>query len=171
MKKLFAIVPAVTMMATILMPINMVAFAGNNGNGNGFLSGAHYNLNIIGAKNVGDVGASDGHTMFVKLDGKTKIVMTQDPEGNFLVTDRNGLDGGASFNIAPGHYNVYARGLGKPNGNVDINAYGEFMDAETGEVLIPLGYVNISRSTGKPQTVNINNLFYVDVTICTAVDA
>lgn len=134
------------------------------------VSGAHYNLNIIGAKNVGQIGASDGHSMFVNLQGKTKIIMTQDPSGTFSITDRNGLDGQAAFNIAPGHYNVYATSLGKPGGKVKISAYGNFTDAVDGSELILLGYVDLSRNKSKPQSVNINNLFYVDVTLCTKVD-
>jgi hypothetical protein len=134
------------------------------------VNGQHYNLNIIGAKNVGDIGDSMGHTMFVNLYGMSKITMTQDPLGVFKVTDRNGLDGKAAFNIAPGHYNVYATALGKPNGNVHIDAYGNFTDAVDGTTLIPLGYVDISRTKGSPVSLNINKLFYVDVTICTAVD-
>ena len=135
------------------------------------VNGEHYNLNIIGAKNVGDIGDSNGHTMFVKLDGRTKIVMTQDTNGEFKVTDRNGLDGRAGFNIAPGHYNIYATALGKPGGNVHIDSFGEFEDAVEGTTLILLGYVDISRDKGKPQSMNINELFYVDVTLCTAVDS
>ena len=135
------------------------------------VQGKHYNLNIIGAKNIGDVGDSMGHTLFVKLNGKTKIMMAQDPNGEFKVTDRNGLDGTAKFNIAPGHYNVYAAALGKPNGKAHIDAYGNFTDAVDGSTLILLGYVDIARSKGQPQSVNINQLFYVDVTLCTAVDA
>jgi hypothetical protein len=133
------------------------------------VNGQHYNLNIIGAKNVGDVGASDGHTMFVNLNGKTKIMMTQDLAGQFYVTDRNGLDGTASFNIAPGKYNIYARGLGKPGGKADISSWGLFQDALDGSQLILLGYVNIERAKGKSNAVNINNLFYVDVTLCTEI--
>ncbi len=135
------------------------------------VNGPHYNLNIIGMEKHGTVGDSDGHTMFVKLDGKTKIVMTQSTGGSFQVTDRNGLDGSASFNIAPGHYNVYAIPHGKPGGKVDVTAYGNFTDAVDGSTLLPLGYVNIARSAGKPQSVNINELFYVDVTICTGLNA
>jgi hypothetical protein len=134
------------------------------------VNGKHYNLNIIGVDKHGEVGDSNGHTMFVKLDGKTKIVMTQDPEGNFDVTDRNGLDGQAAFNIAPGHYNIYATALGKPNGKVKIDANGIFDDAQTGETLIWLGSVDLTREKGKPQAANINSLFYVDVTLCTAYD-
>ncbi len=135
------------------------------------VNGAHYNLNIIGSSGSSkQVGDSDGHTMFVRLSGMTKIIMTQSPNGSFYVTDRNGLDGSASFNIAPGHYNVYARGLGKPNGKVNITAYGNFSDALDGYTLLPLGYVDIVRSAGKSKPVNINDLFYVDVTLCTSVN-
>ena len=137
--------------------------------------GAHYNLNIIGVKDsdqIKEVGNSMGHTMFVKLTGRTKIIMTQATDGVFQVVDRNGLDNdGAEFNIAPGHYNVYARGLGKPGGSVHIQANGTFNDAEIGETLVMLGYVDIARTTGKARSVNINNLFYVDVTLCTEVDS
>ena len=156
----------------LLVAAVVLASGASAGVGNSIpVNGAHYNLNIIGAKNVGDIGDSKGHTLFVKLNGKTKITMTQDPEGEFKVVDRDGLDGSAEFNIAPGHYNVYATALGKPNGKAKIDAYGEFEDAVDGSTLVLLGYVNISRSKGKPQSVNINNLFYVDVAICTAVDA
>lgn len=134
------------------------------------VNGKHYNLNIIGAKNVGEIGDSDGHTMFVKLNGNTKIIMTQDTEGQFRVTDRNGLDGSASFNLAPGKYNIYAAALGKPNGKTSIGANGIFEDAVEGSTLILLGYVDIERSKGSPKGVNINELFYVDVTLCTAID-
>ena len=143
----------------------------SSGNKGGWqVNGKHYNLNIIGAKNVGDVGDSSGHTMFVRLNGKTKILMTQDPTGTFDVVDRDGTDGRSEFNIAPGHYNIYARALGKPGGKTKIDAWGEFEDA-TGEQLVLLGFVNIERSKGKPRTLNINELFYVDVTLCLSVDA
>lgn len=136
------------------------------------VNGPHYNLNIIGSKSLDkQVGASDGHTMFVKLSGMTKIAMTQSPNGSFYVTDRNGLDGSASFAIAPGHYNVYARALGKPGGKTNISATGNFTDALDEYSLLPLGYVDISRSVGKSKPLNINDLLYVDVTLCTSVNA
>jgi len=135
------------------------------GQGNDLPSGKHYNLNIHGAKNVGEVGDSSGHTMFVSLfsgSKPTKIIMTQDPNGVFQVTDRNGLDDGvAKFNIAPGYYDVYARALGKPGGNVEIISWAEFED-DNGNPIFKLGEVDLTRMKGKPQTVNINHLFCVD---------
>ena len=142
-----------------------VAYAGI---GNEMPSGPHYDLNILGAKDK-TVGESMGHTLFVKLDGKTRIYMTQATDGQFVVTDRNGTDGEASFNIAPGHYDVYARALGRPGGSVHIESWGEFEDAE-GYKLLKLGQVDLSREKGKPQTVNINNLFYVTITLCVDYD-
>jgi hypothetical protein len=136
------------------------------------VSGNHYQLNIIGSKSYDedgkDVGDSMGHTLFVKLDGKSKIVMTQAEDGQFQVVDRNGIDAdGAEFNIAPGYYNVYARAKGTPGGKVNVTAYGEFEDAVDGSTIINLGYVNLARDTGKPVSVNINKLFFVDVSLCT----
>lgn len=135
------------------------------------VNGNHYNLNIIGVKTAGQVGDSSGHTLFVPLNGKTKIIMTQATDGVFQVTDRNGLDGSASFNIAPGKYNIYATGLGKPGGSSRVDAWGEFTDAQDGTVQQLLGYVNIERAKGTPKTVNINNLFFVDVTLCLEVNS
>jgi hypothetical protein len=134
------------------------------------VNGEHYNLNIIGVKTsdqMKEIGDSMGHTMFVPLNGKIKIIMNQNKSGVFQVVDRNGLDGQSAFTIAPGHYNVYARALGKPGGNAHIQANGTFNDSVNGETLVMLGYVDIARTAGKPQSLNINNLFYVDVTLCT----
>ena len=148
--------------ALILCLTVVYAFAGV---GNEMPSGPHYNLNIIGSKTSKDVGESMGHTLFVKLNGKTRIYMTQDPDGQFVVVDRDGTDGVAEFNIAPGHYDVYARALGKPNGEVHIESWGEFED-DQGLKVIKLGEVDLSREKKKPVTVNINHLFYVTVTLC-----
>ena len=64
----------------LLVAAVVLASGASAGVGNSIpVNGAHYNLNIIGAKNVGDIGDSKGHTLFVKLNGKTKITMTQDP--------------------------------------------------------------------------------------------
>lgn len=163
MKKKLAIVAIGALVLSCLL-MGSTALAGN---GNDMPSGQHYNLNIIAKDKHADVGDSSGHTMFVKDDGRTKIIMTQDDDGEFYVVDRNGLDGRAEFNIAPGYYDVYARALGKPGGKVNITANGTFNDSVTGEKLIKLGNVALIRDKGKPQSVNINELFYVDVCVNT----
>jgi hypothetical protein len=162
MKKLFlgiAVLLALGMMASVV-------FAAKPG-----VNGKHYNLNILGKDKDMDVGDTPNrHTIMVKLNGKTKIIMTQAEDDEFKVLDPNGTDGKAEFELAAGYYNVYAKALGKPGGKVKITSWGEFKDALEGSVLLWLGSVNLSRDKGKPQSVNINELFYVDVTLCIAVD-
>ena len=169
MRKTSIIAIGALVVAGLFLSSVVLAGVGNNDK-NGFqVNGKHYNLNIIGKDRHADVGDSSGHTMFVLENGRTKIIMTQNESGVFDVVDRNGLDRSAEFNIAPGHYNVYARALGKPGGHVNITANGTFNDTVEGTKLIWLGYVNINRTNpGKPTSVNINELFYVDVTINTA---
>jgi hypothetical protein len=155
--------------AVFMIAVLCLAAGAYAGVGNDMPSGPHYNLNIIGTKDKGNVGDSMGHTLFVKLNGRTRIYMTQATDGQFEVTDRNGTDGSASFNIAPGYYDVFARALGKPNGSVRIESWGEFEDW-TGSTFLKLGEVDLTRNKKKPQTVNINDLFYVDVTLCLEYD-
>jgi len=93
--------------------------------GNGAPSGAHYNLNIIGVpkdKTASMTGAN-GHVIFTKLFGNTKIGLQ---EGPFQVIDANGTDGnGALFQLPNPDpdgdgvtaYSVFARALGKPGGS------------------------------------------------------
>jgi hypothetical protein len=87
------------------------------------LSGAHYNLNIIGVPKdkTADMTVDQGRRIFVDLVGKTTINLTQ---GSFQVIDANGTDGSASFqlpnpdpdNDGTTSYSVFARALGKPGG-------------------------------------------------------
>lgn len=97
--------------------------------GNGAESGAHYNLNILGSKDVKSLNMTggDGHRIFVALGSKTgeptrtKIMLSKAPAGeSFEVLDANGTDGEASFqlpaDVSTQTYRVYARALGGPNG-------------------------------------------------------
>ncbi len=90
------------------------------------LSGAHYNLNIIGmdkGKSASLTGGS-GHRIFVPLSGATKINLS---EGEFSVLDANGTDGTAAFqlpspdpdNDGVTRYSVWVRALGKPGGRAE----------------------------------------------------
>lgn len=93
--------------------------------GNGAPNGPHYNLNLIGMPKgkTADMTGSSGHRIFVNLEGKTKINLSEGE--TFQVTDANGTDGnGASFQLPnpdPNNdgiteYSVWARALGKPGG-------------------------------------------------------
>jgi len=94
------------------------------GGGNGAPIGAHYNLNIIGVpkdKNP-DFSGGNGHRIFVRLEGRTKILLR---EGDVDVLDANGTDGTAAFQLPEPDagddgvtdYSVFVRGLGKPGGS------------------------------------------------------
>ena len=113
---------SLTALAVAAGILSFNAVAGNNLNGNGAPSGAHYNLNIIGMENPKgkteeETIQSNGRRIFVSLSGKTKIMLT---EGDFDVIDYDGTDGTAIFQLpnpdpdCDGEtvYSVYARALG-----------------------------------------------------------
>jgi hypothetical protein len=172
MKKIFAIVLAVVLLATM----SGVALADKpavKGNGIDF-NGQHYNLNLIGKSKVmpGDYDNPDRHTMFVplstedfecsidlqtpnNLDEETlpgmKITMTQGPE--FAMVDGNATDCEGAFELGPGKYAVYiAVKAKKPNtpGNVDITGWVEAYD-NLGALwyYIDVGDVSVSKSNKK----------------------
>ena len=88
-----------------------------------------YQVNLIGMANPKnadpDTITSNGRRIFVKLGGKTRILLR---EGEFDVIDYDGTDGLASFQLPypdennDGHtaYSVYVRVLGKPGGTGSI---------------------------------------------------
>ncbi len=119
-------------------------------------------MNIIGVakdKNADDGDTNgNGHRIFVKLEGNTRILLT---EGDFAVLDYDGTDGVAKFQLPnPDEdddgittYSVYVRGLGKLNGSatikpgiVDENG-DEYYSAETVTVMRTKNskFVNVSR--------------------------
>jgi len=130
MKKYIAIISIFTL---VIMPMLAIAETGN-----GAPSGAHYNLNIIGVpKNkTADMTGDNGHRIFVKLEGNTKIMLAEGENyGEYRVLDANGTDGTASFmlpnpdpeNDGITEYSVYAKVLGKPGGSATMTtcAYDE----------------------------------------------
>jgi len=118
--------------------------------GNGSPSGAHYNLNIIGTKEKSaDMDGSNGHVIFVPMEGKIKIELQ---EGDFAVLDANGTDGVAQFQLPdPGldpyvvgdagdadietDYSVFVRPLGKPGGWSTITTVADVIEANLAEFL------------------------------------
>jgi hypothetical protein len=124
------------------------------------LSGAHFNLNIIGVpKNKSaDMTASSGRRIFVDLVGKTTINLSQ---GDFAVLDANGTDGTASFqlpnpdpdNDGTTTYSVYARALGKPGGSSTTTTC--FTDA-TGETYCSVFSAVLVRTKGQQTFTNVS---------------
>jgi hypothetical protein len=86
------------------------------------LSGAHYNLNLIGVPHGKTADITNGNRIFVNLVGKTTINLSQ---GDFAVIDGNGTDGTAAFQLpnpdpdgdGTTSYSVFARALGTPGGS------------------------------------------------------
>jgi hypothetical protein len=110
----------------LVLSLAIPAYAGE---GNGAPSGAHYNLNIIGVPKdkTATMDDNNGHRIFVKLDGRSKVMLREGEE--FRVVDANGTDGnGAKFELPAADedndgvtvYSVWARALGKPGGTANI---------------------------------------------------
>lgn len=128
--------------------------------GNGAPSGAHYNLNIIGVPKdkSADMTGSNGHVIFVKLSGNTKINLS---EGDFQVLDKNGTDGTAAFQLPNPDpdgdgvtaYSVYARALGKPGGGAVATSC--VTDA-LGDTYCSTENVVLVRSSGRSKFTNVS---------------
>jgi hypothetical protein len=153
--------------------------------GNGAPSGPHYTLNIIGVpkdKSSNFTGGS-GHRIFVDLGksgeaANTRINLT---EGEFAVTDANGTDGAAGFQLpnpdsdldGTTSYSVYVRALGKPDRIATTQSCYEDATGSWCAVQFAGGVepITIQRSKGGvAKFVNVSkDLLFVD--FCVAWDA
>lgn len=146
--------------AAIVSVVSMMALAEQTTTGNGCPSGAHFNLNLIGmAKEKGGEPAdyaNDGHRIFVKLDGKTRIYLR---EGEFAVVDYDGTDGRAEFQlpnpdidetpddqVTTSEYSVYLRLRGKPGGSIVMKTVG--VDEYGNEYAATTNVISMERLTG-----------------------
>lgn len=183
MKKLILIGLVVVMVASLGAGVAYASKQNEDGSwkGNGFPSGKHYELGLIGRPNNYTGGGTDNsnrHNIFLPLDtsgyvdGKVKLYMQQSADG-FLVVDGDATSdsgvGEATFQIGPGYYAVFARALGKPGGNINFDAYFTYLiDLGLPSDAIWLGNVDLTRGIQKdgqwvgkkPQTVEISKLFY-----------
>ena len=168
-----------SLVVAMALAITSTVLAGVNQTGNGAPSGAHYNLNIIGvAKNkTADMTGGDGHRIFVKLDGNTKINLAEGSD--YQVLDANGTDAnGASFqlpnpdpdNDGTTEYSVYARALGKPGGKANLTtcATGPGDDGVLGTaddvVECSVAVLSVERTRGKQMVENVSKeLLYIYV--------
>jgi hypothetical protein len=131
-------------------------------------SGPHYNLNIIGKKNIGNGGGfdnSDRHTMFVPLEGEnTRIWMTLGD--NFMVIDGNGLDDNMCILQMPSgtttRFKVYIVSLGKPGDGTTVDYPDNWIyDNVTGTWCYELGTFSKGHSK-KPQWQDVTSVFWLD---------
>jgi len=137
---------------------------------NADVNGPHYNLNIIGVPKEKSASMDDnnGHRIFVKLEGNTKIMLY---EGPFDVLDANGTDGTAAFQLPnpdPDNdgrtaYSVFARALGKPGGDAALQTCAT--DPTTGDEYCSFYtafFVRSKGNPGKPTATNVSReLLYV----------
>jgi hypothetical protein len=132
------------------------------------LTGAHYNLNIIGVPQgkTADMTGDNGHRIFVPRFGNAKILLS---EGPFGVIDANGTDGnGASFQLPNPDpdgdgvtaYSVFARALGKPGGKSTTTTC--MLDTTTNETYCSVYSMVLVRSKGQSKFDNVSKeLLYV----------
>jgi hypothetical protein len=175
MRKLIAIVLAVTLLASM----SGVALAGV---GNEVPSGPHYTLNIIGMtkQKNSNIGCGEGHRIFVQLSKTsrvtTRILLT---EGDFGVTDCDGTDGTAGFqlpnpdpeNTGTTEYSVYIKLMGKPGGDIIMDTCAT--DPLTGEEVCSDYKVVKVRTTGKgsQKFENVSKeLLYIYAWVCVDYD-
>ena len=130
--------------------------------GHGAPNGAHYNLNIIGVPRdkTADMEGNQGHRIFVKLWGKSKILLGEGED--FLVLDANGTDGdGATFQLPDPFpdddlvttYVVYARALGTPGGwSYTTTCYED----TNGDVICSADTLTLERKHGQSKFENVS---------------
>lgn len=90
-----------------------------------------YNLQIIGMAKPKSAPLTDSnrHSLFINMDGTSKIVLS---EGPFKVIDGNGTDGSAGFSLPSpdanqdgvSDYAVYTRLVGQPGSGIDLRTCG-----------------------------------------------
>lgn len=135
--------------------------------GNGSLSGAHYQMNIIGVPKgkTASMTGNNGGRIFVPIGGTCKILLS---EGSFGVLDANGTDGIAKFqlpnpdpdNDGITNYSIFARPLGTPGGTSTTTTCAT--DPLSGLIVCSNASYTAVRSTGKTTFTNVSNqLLYI----------
>lgn len=159
MVALIAFSPNLPVLSGVAETPSQLAFA----QGHGGPHGPHYNLNIIGVKKDKNpnMNCGQGHRIFVKLWGNTKIMLAEAPEGeSFEVLDCNGTDGRAEFQLPDPfpnddlvtRYVVYARALGTPGGwSHTILCWDD-----GGEIVCSGDTLELRRGHGQQKFVNVS---------------
>lgn len=129
-----------------------------------------YNLNIIGTgEKSAALDDNSGRRIFVNLNGKSKIWLSEGPD--FAVLDANATDGnGGRFQLpnpdpdgdGVTEYSVYARALGKPGGSSVTSTCAT--DLSDGAEYCSIHTMVMVREKGKSSWDNVSReLFYIYV--------
>ncbi|MHC4301114.1 MAG: hypothetical protein ACYS7Y_27895 [Planctomycetota bacterium] len=130
MKRITIAIAIAVAVVLLMLGLGEVFAKGKDGiTGNGAPNGAHYNLNIIGMPKgkTAEMKNSNGHVIFVNIDGHSKIFLQEGDD--YDVLDKNGTDkDGALFQLPnpdPDYdglteYSIWARALGKAKGSASI---------------------------------------------------
>jgi hypothetical protein len=132
-------------------------------------NGEHYTLNILGKWKIGNgpYDNPDRHTIFVPLDGDTKILMHL---GNsFGVLDGNGLDGECIFQMPrkQRNFKVYIVTLGKPLDGTKVEYADDFVyDNVSGKWYyeLPLEAFDVTAHKGNPKWTDVSMAFFINLT-------
>lgn len=130
--KLSLIIIGLVIAAALIIP-------GVSATGNDAMSGKHFNLNLIGVKDINKFPGPDndntngGARIFIPLQGHSEIKLQEGPTFNVIDYVANADD--ATFQLpapnslydevdtneylGPGDYKVFARVVGKPGGHLD----------------------------------------------------
>lgn len=172
MKKLFALILACVMILALAIPVMAQT------SDDGFkLSGAHYNLNLIGVSKEKISDITTGNRIFVPLTGSCKINLTETffPDytkfnDNFMVLDGNGTDGTAAFQLPnpdPANdgttvYSVFAKVLGTPGGHSEMTTGATYIDTD-GVSWTKMSEISATFDrNGKPSFTNVSKqLLYI----------
>jgi hypothetical protein len=131
-------------------------------------NGPHYQLNILGKKNIGNGSYDDPdrRSIFVPLDGDTTIKM--ELGSDFRVLDGNGLDGECAFQIPRKQkdFLVYIVSLGKPMDGTEIDYTSSWIyDNDTNDWYYQLNEsLFLQGHKGRPKWMDVTEAFWINLT-------
>ncbi|MHC4120677.1 MAG: hypothetical protein ACYSWO_24550 [Planctomycetota bacterium] len=168
MKRITIAIAIAVAVVLLMLGLGEVFAKGKDGiTGNGAPNGAHYNLNIIGMPKgkTAEMKNSNGHVIFVNIDGHSKIFLQEGDD--YDVLDKNGTDkDGALFQLPnpdPDYdglteYSIWARALGKAKGSASITT----TVASDGTEVLYLQTLEVEAAKGKRTFSNVSrSLLYV----------
>ena len=139
---------------TVLLSVFLAAATSAQANPKNIPAGSKlvYNFNMIGYPEgqTYDGNCGDGHRIFVNRDAKGAQLVVTNSGTQWSIVDCNatGDHRAVLATNQVGIYDIYVRILGKPGGHIGICA-DTLLDTVTGDVLCPLGTIDLTRGKGQ----------------------